>query len=162
MVNPGESTRLAPPSTLPCSPWSYRDEYQGYELSGDILQPILPLLFTRIQILSRNLETSPEAKAKAGVFVGSQIKKILQRKNSAKSSLGRKKRLGTALSQWLQAFWAITRPKPIWSWSRFWWRSVQNGLQDVPESSYPWWSSSTRIYICLLKSSCYGCVTSLL
>ena len=59
-----------------------------------------------------------EAKVKAGVFVGPQIKKILECNEF--HSLVRRKRLGTALSQWFGASWAITRPKTMWSWLRLW------------------------------------------
>jgi hypothetical protein len=44
-----------------------------------------------------------EAKVKAGVFVGPQIRRSWSARNSPRYSLQRRKRLGTALSQWLGA-----------------------------------------------------------
>ncbi|XP_061424379.1 uncharacterized protein LOC133352633 isoform X2 [Lethenteron reissneri] len=59
-----------------------------------------------------------EPKVKPGVFVGPQLKKILECNEFPKKLTSKEKVAWTALSQWFVASWAITRSKTMWSWLR--------------------------------------------
>ncbi|MGH0137166.1 UNVERIFIED_CONTAM: hypothetical protein FKN15_035896 [Acipenser sinensis] len=61
-----------------------------------------------------------EAKVKAGVFVGPQIKKILECNEFPKKLTSKEKAAWNSFVAVFGASWAITRPKTMWSWLRLW------------------------------------------